>query len=490
MRLALIAAFLGGCSSDGTSTLSLTVDATTTVAAIDHLTLQFTDEARSRTSLPVTVALAGASIPPAQSLSLQFPASVRGAVHVEAEADDATGKKLIAGGTDVAITPGQVASATVTLGVESGGGDGGADFASPPPDLTPRPITFAMPAMITAPSSRALASADFNGDHKLDLVSVDNTAAGTVTLSLLLGNGDGTFQSPRGVIGHSTAMAYGVAVAAADLDHDTNTDLVITSGDGNEVSFLRGNGDGTFMTPTNYSSTQTGVGCSLGALALADVTSDGKPDAVVLSNCLAGVVVYPGIGSGAVVTPNEVKFTTAATLQDLAVTDLNHDGANDLVVVDQDRIDIVLSTGGATFGNSVPVTATGILGSRILVADANRDGVADLFYVNQNKMTLGVFLGNGNGTFKAEADFATGGQPFGFVLDDFDADNAIDAIVGLPNQSKVMALSGVGDGTFKPPLDLGFTGQWLGPMLSADFNGDGKPDLVNAMPFFIALNAS
>jgi hypothetical protein len=93
----------------------------------------------------------------------------------------------------------------------------------------------------------AVAVGDFNGDGALDLV-VANNYQYQYTVSILLGNGDGTFQSP-------VVYAVGngpVSLVVGDFDGDQNLDIVVANSGSNDLSILLGNGDGTFQPQTTY----------------------------------------------------------------------------------------------------------------------------------------------------------------------------------------------------------------------------------------------
>jgi len=117
---ALFALVAVGCA-DGTSTLSLHVGATSTVANVDHVSFTFTNVARGKTSSPVAVAWPDGSIPPERDLSFSFPSSVKGTVHVNAQAIDAGGAVLVTGDADVSVTPSHVGTGVMTLGAHTGG---------------------------------------------------------------------------------------------------------------------------------------------------------------------------------------------------------------------------------------------------------------------------------------------------------------------------------------------------------------------------------
>jgi hypothetical protein len=169
----------------------------------------------------------------------------------------------------------------------------------------------------------AVAVADVNGDGKPDLVVANFDG----TVSVLLGNGDGSFQSQQ-------TFALGppgrpVAVVVADVNGDGKPDLVVAwGGIADAVGVLLGNGDGSFRTGQSLGT----YGRSPLAVAVADVNGDGKPDLVVAyqSDLYKGVYVLPGNGDGSFQT--QQTFTLRSSLRSLAVADVNGDGKPDLVV--------------------------------------------------------------------------------------------------------------------------------------------------------------
>ncbi len=115
-----LAVAAAGCAQ-GTSTLALDVSATSPVMNIDHLMFTFTNVARLKTSTPINVPWPDGSVPPNRTLSFSFPASVKGTVHVNAQALDANGNVLITGDADVSLSPSHASAGALTLGAHTGG---------------------------------------------------------------------------------------------------------------------------------------------------------------------------------------------------------------------------------------------------------------------------------------------------------------------------------------------------------------------------------
>ncbi|MFZ0817532.1 MAG: VCBS repeat-containing protein, partial [Candidatus Sulfotelmatobacter sp.] len=169
----------------------------------------------------------------------------------------------------------------------------------------------------------AVAVGDFNGDGKLDLAVSDNCPASgcgsnpSSTVSILLGNGDGTFQPP---------VSYAVGdipagVVVGDFNGDGKLDLAVLTSD--FVAILLGNGDGTFQAAVDY-----GTPGRSSSVAVGDFNGDGKPDLVVTNGLNSTVSVF--LNSGAGTFPTRQDFATGFGPTSVAVGDFNGDGKLDL----------------------------------------------------------------------------------------------------------------------------------------------------------------
>jgi hypothetical protein len=267
----------------------------------------------------------------------------------------------------------------------------------------------------------ALASADFNGDGKLDL-AVGNfhggpTSAGS--FSILIGNGDGTFQPAV-----TQPVGTPFRIAATDLNADGKQDLVAISADTHKVSVMLGNGNGTFQAPVTYSVGPPRI------LAIADFNGDSKPDVAVTNNAGdGGISILIGNGDG--------------TLQPAFFVSIG-----------------------------MPPRDVG-------TGDLNGDSKPDLIAVVSTENTVVVLLGNGNGTFQEPVSYPTGlFEPLSLVLADFNGDGKLDVLTPgnfLPVAYSI--LRGVGDGTLQAPDSKPMRNNSFFPIAS-DFDADGKPDLA------------
>ncbi len=273
----------------------------------------------------------------------------------------------------------------------------------------------------------AIAEGDFNNDGHLDL-AIANENDGTVTV--LLGKGDGTFSqasgSPISVGSHPRAVAVG------DFNDDGNLDLAVANGGSNTVTILLGNGDGTF---TPASGSPIAVGTNPGAIAVGDFNGDGKLDLAVANQNDSTLTILLGNGNGTFTQAAGSPIPGGTGPDTIAVADFNGDGKLDLAVgdnVDADQaVTILLGNGDGTFtqapGSPLPVerNCTGVA-----VGDFNGDGKPDLAAASWGHMDVDIMLGNGDGTFTAAPSVPLGVRPFSLAVGDFNADGRLDFAAG------------------------------------------------------------
>ena len=255
-------------------------------------------------------------------------------------------------------------------------------------------------AFATGAGAFSVAVADVNGDGKPDLI-VSNSSASSV--SVLLGNGDGTFQTQR-----SFATGYiAGSVAVADINGDGKPDLVVVNyglsylTPGNTVSVLLGNGDGTFQSQVTYETGQNPQ-----AIAIADINGDGKPDLIVGNT---GSSYYPGdtisilLGNGNGTFQTQQALATGDAPASIVATDVNGDGKIDLVVANDGSgtVSVLLGNGDGVFQPQQSF-ATGSSPDSVAVADVNGDGRADLVVANYSSKSVSVLLCNSNGNFTGQ----------------------------------------------------------------------------------------
>ncbi len=334
-------------------------------------------------------------------------------------------------------------------------------------------------------------------------------------VSVLLNNGDGSFQT---AVSYDAGVYYTQAVAIGDLNGDGHPDIVVASrcqsksdcpGSGSGgVGILMGNGDGTFQSPVIYSS----GGIYAASVAIADLNGDGKLDLVVANGCLdvdcggGGVSVLMGNGDGTF-QPAIVYNSGGVGAVSVTIVDLSGNGKLDLVVangcqgVDQHgdctgtgEVSVLMGIGDGTFQPPVSYGSGGYYPTSLATGDLNGDGYPDLVVINPCTNSIcsgggfgvvGVLLGNGDGTFQGAVSYNAGYAVSSVAIGDMNGDGQPDLLVTGSdgrdyNSGVVRVLMGNGGGTFQGPESYRSGGSGAVSVAIADLNGDGKPDAAVA----------
>jgi hypothetical protein len=394
-----------------------------------------------------------------------------------------------------------------------------------PPAAGQKPhVKFAPAAAYeSGPSTDSVAVADLRGNGHLDLITAnycetvdqngDCTNQGEGGVSVLLGNGDGTFQAP---MIYGTRAYFANSLAVVDVNGDHIPDLIVANSCGNiscepatgALSVLLGNGDGTFRQPVVYNS----GGYNACSVAIADLNGDGRPDLAVsnqgvLGNNDGAVSVLLGNGDGTFQPALSYELGTKVAAS-IVTGDLNGDGVPDLVVANYGGgISVLLGNGDGTLQPAVNYGSNGP--ASVALVDLRSNGLLDVIAAvgynpgKRPRSSLNVLLGNGNGTLGEAVTYLTDGVGLpswpaigsgvnALVVADVNGDGIPDAVSAEPCQSlehsgqdcvgnkDVSVLLGNGDGTFQSSLSYTSDGFVAWGIAVADVNGDGRPDLVVA----------
>ncbi len=261
-------------------------------------------------------------------------------------------------------------------------------------------------------------------------------------------------------------------VISGDYNGDGKSDLVTANYSGS-LSVLLGNGDGTFNSYTNYN-----VGGISFCVTSGDFNGDGIKDLAAPNANTNSLCVFIGNGDGTF--KDKVDYLVGTYPVAVNVGDFNHDGLADLVVCNQfsNNVSILLGTGTGTFGTKTDFV-TGEHPLRVAIGDFNGDKTADIAVVNYRSFTLSILKGKGDGTFNAKTDFSVGNNPESVAIGDFNGDGKSDVVTANCYSNDVSVLLGDGTGAMGPKTNY-YVGEYIKDVVIGDFDGDMKIDVATA----------
>lgn len=274
------------------------------------------------------------------------------------------------------------------------------------------------------------------------------------------------------------------SVAIGDLDGDGESDLAATNSNSNHVSVLLGNGDGTFQSAVSYS-----AGAYPLSVSMADLNGDGATDLAVANfygDDNVSVLLNKNDGTGAF--HSAVNYSAGEHPYWVAIADLNGDGAPDMAVADRSyspqlsgNISVLLGYGDGTFQSAVGYSTQRSGPISVAIGDFDGHGVPDLALANVDDAYLSVLPGNGDGTFQTAVNYRTGVEPSSVAIGDLNADGAPDLAVGNGESHNVSVLLNENDGTgaFQIAGDYNIADYPI-QVAIGDLNVDGAPDIAVA----------
>lgn len=322
---------------------------------------------------------------------------------------------------------------------------------------------------------------DLNGDGKLDIAVIDHN---DVDASVLYNNGDGTFAA-------AVRLAVGggpTRVSAADVNGDGRADLIVAN-DLGDTAVVLSRGARLLAAGRNYPTgtvdpNDTFYTPSQAAIAIGDLTGDGKPDVLVSPTIPgnAGMRILPNLGAGLLGAPVSADVAVSFNPGVMEIVDLNGDGKADVVNGDSYPC-VSLNGGDGTF--MPPSCYTDLDGAyplAVAIGDVNGDSRPDLVSVRAG--TIRVLTNAGSGTF---TDFSQTRAPSRYVwsakLADLSGDGRPDLVIangGTPGKTgSVDVLANDGTGRFTSWLSMS-AGSSPAALATADFDGDGHIDIAVA----------
>jgi hypothetical protein len=325
-----------------------------------------------------------------------------------------------------------------------------------------------------------IATGNFNNDQGLDIVVANQ---GRDNIGILLSYHYNTFK-PQETYSNQYSLRPS-SIIASDLNNDTYVDIAATFAENDSVGILFGYGNGIFgeiiMYSVGYNSYPYGI-------LDVDVNNDNILDLIVVNSGSNTLGVLLGYGNGTFAPVMIFSTGNDSTPYDVAAGDFNNDNQTDIVVANyhSNNIGILLGYGNGSFA-TVVIYSTGD-GSRpqsVAVSNFNQDNIADIVVANHHGDNVGLFLGNGDGTFQNQITFSPGyyALPSFVIANDFNNDNNMDIAVSNKNKDNVGILYGYGNGTFTSVVAYSI-GDGTSPrcIRSGDFNNDKKLDIAVVAP--------
>jgi len=348
---------------------------------------------------------------------------------------------------------------------------------------------------------------ELNGDGRPDLL-ISNRTSNTISVALnvtTVGNDVADFVERQDF----PVLNEAFAVVAADANGDGKPDLAVANFNADTVSILVNNGlsgatSASFAAPQTFAAPGTPH-----ALAPADLNGDGRVDLLVAAfsaNAVAAVLNSTAAGSSTITNGASQAFATGAGPRSVAATDVNGDGRPDVLVANQDSASISVLLNTTTPGATTPsmgtqqAFATGASPRTVATADVNGDGKLDAIVANGGANTVSVLLnmtaaGATTVSLAAQQAFAAGNVPLAATATDMNGDGKPDIVVQSADNPDVVSIlvnttaAGATSASFAARqafanADTGDSGTITNgtAVITADVNGDGKPDIAVAKP--------
>jgi hypothetical protein len=270
------------------------------------------------------------------------------------------------------------------------------------------------------------------------------------------------------------------ANAVADFNGDGIQDVAVVNYSTNNVSVLLGNGDGTFQPQTLYP-----VGTEPTAITIGDFNGDGAPDIAVADEIGSTIAILINNANGTGTFKPAVIYPAGKAPRGITTGSLRNNGILDLVVANNLGGNVTVFLGNGVGGKGDGTFAPGVNYNAdvnpksVALGDFSNNGILDIACANHNTNDVSILMGNGDGTFQPPVNYAVGTDPRHVVTYDFNKDGNLDLATANGGESTVSILYGNGDGTFQTQIKYtaNTSPRWLAV---ADYNNDGIWDIATS----------
>ncbi len=307
----------------------------------------------------------------------------------------------------------------------------------------------------------SIVAADFDGDQVIDLAVA--VLSGDVEVHLAAFS-----DTPRGWVDSLNVGAF-VSMVAEDFNADGAMDLAAVETRSNNVTVMLGNGDGTFQPPTNYP-----VQEEPNQVIAVDMNRDSVVDLVVGNSDSASISVLDGMGEGTFSAAE--SFSISSHPMDMAVADFNGDGLMDVAVASSNNVTVLFGDRDTVFRAPVDIEVPRIYG--LTATDVNKDGASDLVVVTIPG-DVELFVGSTESTFDQRPLLNVGGNPDKVVPIDIDGDDRVDFAISDRVTQQFILIQGAEDETFREYVRLP-VGRFALGVVVKDVDGDGWADFIVA----------